>query len=76
MTTNPYFLPSKLVVLIGPNKFKYSNSRGLEVDTKFFDLKDFFVCFSNCHALQILSSSKLIYGIPSTKSFLINLFIK
>ena len=76
ITTSPYFLPPKLVILVGPNKSKCNNSRGLGVYTKFFDLKDFFVCLPNWHTLQILSSSKLIYGITSTKSFLINLSIK
>ena len=76
ITASPYFLPPKLIVLVGPNKSKCNNSRSLDVDTIFFDLKDFIVCFSNCHALQILSSSKLIYRISLTKSFLINLFIK
>ena len=72
---SPHFLPPKLVVLVGPNKSKCNNSMGLEVDTKFFDLNDFLVCLPNWQ-LQILSSSKLIYEISSTKLFLINLSIK
>ena len=46
-TTNPYFLPLRLIVLVGPNKSKCNSSRGLDIDTTFFDLKDFLVCFSN-----------------------------
>ena len=76
ITTSPYFLPPKHMVLVGPNKSKYNNSRSLDVDTTFFDLKDFLICFPNWHPSQILSSSKLIYGISLTKLFLINLFIK
>ena len=49
-TTSPYFLPPKLVILVGPNKSKCNNSRSLDVDTTFFDLKDFLVCFPNWHA--------------------------
>ena len=58
--TSPYLLPPKLVVLVGPKRSRCNNSSGLDVDTTFLDLKDFLVCLPNWHALQILSSSKLI----------------
>ena len=53
--TKPYLLPPKLVVLVDPKRPRCNNSSGLDVDTMFLDLKDFLVCFSNWHALQILS---------------------
>ena len=71
-----YFLPPRLVVLVGPNKSKCNSSRSLDVDTTFFDLKDFLDCFPNWHALQILSYLKLICGIPTIKLFLIKFSIK
>ena len=69
--TSPYLLPPKLI-LVGPKRSRCNNSSGLDVDTIFLDLKDFFVCFPNWHASQILSLLKFIYGIPTIRSFLIN----
>ena len=35
-TTNPYLLPPKLVILVGPKRPRCNNSSGLDVDTIFF----------------------------------------
>ena len=75
-TTSPYLLPLKLVILVGPKRSRCNYSNGLNVDTIFFDLKDFLIYFPNLYALQILFSSKLIDGIPIIKLCLINLSIK
>ena len=32
-------------VLVGPNRSRCRSSKGLEVETKFLDLKEFFTCF-------------------------------
>ena len=75
-TTRPYFSPSRLVALVGPKRSRCNNSKGLDVDTTFFDLKVFLVCFPSWHALHILSSLKFICEIPTIRSFLIYLSIK
>ena len=58
---------------IGPNRSICNNSKGLEVETKFFDLKEFLAYFPNWHASQILSLLKDNLGSPITKSFLTSL---
>jgi len=44
-TTKAYKFPPRLIVLEGPNKSMCKSSRGYEVETQFFKLKDFVVCF-------------------------------
>jgi len=44
-TTRAYKFPPRLIVLEGPKRSMCSSSRGFEVETKFFSLKDCFVCF-------------------------------
>ena len=73
--TRQYRLPPKLVVLVGPNKSKWSNSKGLEVDIASLDLNDDLYCLLSWQATQTLSDSNLSLGSPLTSSFLDNLEI-
>ena len=70
--TNPKHFPPRLVVLIGPNRSIWRSSKGFEVVTTVFDLKELLVCFPLAQGLQTPSNFPLTFGRPSTRLFFCN----
>ena len=62
------WLSLRLLVLVGPNKSMWINSKGLIVMTSLIVLKKDLVCFSSWHASQMRSFLNCKLGMPFTDS--------
>ena len=65
-------MPPKLIVLDGPNKSIWSNSRGFVVETTFLLWKEFLICFPLSHASQNLFSQTWVLGCQLLSPFLLD----
>jgi len=69
ITTRAYRFPPSLIVLEGPKRSMCKTSSGFEVETLFFKLKDFVVCFPFWQASHTCSFLNLSLGKPWTSLF-------